>query len=103
MATIRRRIAMDPQTVLATTINHLDDAGVPEELRPVAFVKVFDLVAGASGRTSTTKDGAPAGGEIGDELEKIAHKLGVDAGLVERVYAFENGELELVAPAKNLK
>jgi hypothetical protein len=97
---------MDPEKLLTTTMTHLDNAGVPDALRPVAFPKVFDLLVGKPSLLASNLGDRNlvdrANGE-GAPLQQIANKLNVDIGVVERVYAFEDGEVELVVPAKNLK
>jgi hypothetical protein len=96
---------MDPETLLTTTMGHLEKAEVPTELRPVAFAKVFDLLAGVPGAASARNAGGDDSGDGGGgaPLEEIARKLNLDVSVVERVYAFENDDLELVVSPKRVK
>ncbi len=101
---------MNQNEILSETLNAIDEAKVPDDLRAVAFGKVFDLLAQRDGDTTASaqpaikRDGAAPEVHDGNEpLNKIAVRLGVPLDAIEQVYAIDGESLELVFPAGKLK
>jgi hypothetical protein len=96
-----------PRDVLVEALKDVEDANVPDDLREIAFSKVFDLRAGnpavgsaAASTTGSTINGSPAIGD--DPLATIAARYSIDAGTVAEVYAIHDGKLELIVPLSKL-
>lgn len=100
---------MNVREALKETLSILADEQVSVELQVAAFNKVFDLVAGVPATSLVQTRGAAAQGTQGSDaasdnpgdgvLDRIAKRLNVGLELIEQIYAFEAGELELVVPA----
>lgn len=86
----------------------IEGAGVPEDLREVAFVRALDQLLGTSPVLTRTPggDAETSGAEIredqrleppGDPLTKIAHKLGIDANVASRVFDIEENDVYLIS------
>lgn len=102
------RTAVEVKDILADALKAVTEAGIPDDLREVAFAKAVDLVGGNGGpRTPQpgSEHAAPAGerttrrgGAAGDEslLGRMASKLGVDRDAVEAVFAETDGDIEIV-------
>jgi hypothetical protein len=76
------------QQILKDAQEAVEGSGVDKELRPVAFDKAVDLIAGVPKATPPTNGGGGgggggsgdrAGGAVGDKAQKIAKKMGIDA------------------------
>jgi hypothetical protein len=89
-------------------LKDVEEAGVPDDLREIAFAKTFDLHAGdvptrspapSPPRTSEEQT-SPSPGD--DPLAKIANRFNVDVATVSEVYAVEDGKLELIVPLSKL-
>jgi hypothetical protein len=103
-----------PRDVLIATLRDVAETNVPEELREIAFGKMFDLRAGTVRSVEATRAGGEAGsggpvparrGELdagGDPLARIAQRLGVDVETVAEVFDVHDGEVELIIPAGKL-
>ncbi len=86
--------------ILVAAREAVDAAGLPEELRAVAFEKAVVLLAGGpvppSGSAALSGEtGAPHSGEA-KTVETVAAKLGLPAETVGEVFHVENGELTIV-------
>ena len=93
--------------ILVDTLKDVEEAGVPEDLREIAFAKTFDLRAGntpappkASNASGATEEEAPSPDD--NPLAKIASRFSVDVATVSEVYAVEDGKLELIVPLSKL-
>lgn len=81
---------MEIGDVVKETIRLLNEYKVPDELRAVAFTKVFDALQG------TTPGWRPAGQIQSDDLlERVAVRLGTSPETVMGVFYEENGGLSL--------
>jgi hypothetical protein len=96
------RLAMDKnavQQILHDAQDAVDAAGVEKELRPVAFDKAVDLLAGPTPRDlSGAGDGGTEGGgkvAVGDKAAALAKRMHVDADKVARVFEFEDDDVAL--------
>jgi hypothetical protein len=104
--------------VLEAALKDVQDAGIPDDLRPVALWKAIDLRAGiravapaAAGSPATARGGsAPhlaaampdAEATPGDVLASIGQRLGLDRATVEEVFTVQGGEPELIVPVGKL-
>jgi hypothetical protein len=97
--------------VLKDAMEDVEEAGVPDDLRVVAFQKVFDLRAGnfapaqprGLGQPGNGRPIAPAGDETvsGGPLGAIAAKISADREAVAEVFDLRDGHPELIiAPGK---
>ena len=103
-----------PREILTETLRDVEEADVPEDLRGIAFEKVFDLRAGTVRSVESTSAGDVAGvgppvpaaradlDAGGDPLAQIAQRLGVEAETVAEVFDVHEGEVELIIPAGKL-
>lgn len=103
-----------PREVLIETLRDVEEADVPEDLRGIAFEKIFDLRAGTVRSVESTGAGGVAGvwapvpaaradlDAGGDPLARIAQRLGVEAETVAEVFDVHEGEVELIIPAGKL-
>lgn len=104
--------------VLKAAAKAVDDAGVPEPLREVAFMRAVDLLTGGATDRSQIGGGAPPSpGGVGEgtpgaktpvvegegPLPAIANRLGLDRETVENVFDVEDGELKIVLPTSSLE
>src|SRR5688500_11182521 len=96
--------------LVTRSLTVLESAAVPEDLRVLAFEKVFDLLAQDSVRTPSVRASASAGSPLeqppqsvgAGTLDRIASRLGISYEAAESVY-FQDGEkLELVVPPSKL-
>jgi hypothetical protein len=96
--------------VLVETLEDVKEANTPDDLRTIAFSKVFDLRSGATTVVSNAKraDGGLKGSgttipqSSDDLLAAIASRAGTDRETVAEVFDQRNGELELVIQAGKL-
>jgi hypothetical protein len=88
---------------LQDVIALIDEVGVPEDLRGVAFAKIWD--AGSAPQPAIPSSPAASTTTTGtrDALGLIASRLGIDRDSAEQVYAVDGDDLELVLPASRLK
>jgi hypothetical protein len=108
---------MEAADIVQATMKVLKDSDVSEAAMPVAFAKVFDFIA--SGGVASPPAGAGAGPTTapgsgsqssasstassgGSPLVRVAARLGVDAGEIEKVFDFHEGELHLVVHPSRL-
>jgi hypothetical protein len=77
-------------------------ADIPNELRPTAFGKAVDLLAGRPvTETKVPKQGGTPEPESAETLDKIAAKLGLDREAIDEIFEVEDGDVKLtIAPAK---
>jgi hypothetical protein len=83
---------------LKAAVKAVEDAGVPDDLRPAAFSKAADLIAGVApaapaAPTPPAPDGGGGGG--GDAADKAARKLGVTTDVLANVCDFGDGSVTL--------
>jgi hypothetical protein len=96
------RLAMDKnavQQILHDAQDAVDAAGIEKELRPVAFDKAVDLLAGTTARDlSDPGDGGAGGGgkvAVSDKVAAVAKKMDIDGEKVARVFGFEEDDVAL--------
>lgn len=102
---------MDVTNILKSALRAVDDAGIPGELKSLAFEKAVDLLSGGpvlvrrqeEPQRPPTLEGAPTAGDVPDSLVgRIATKLKLDLGTVEEVYHVEGDDLKVVAHRSKL-
>jgi hypothetical protein len=89
--------------ILSAACAAVEAAKIPEDLRPLAFGKAIDLLAGSvapsppSGKPTEDRTGGNRGdGEADDErLGKIARRTGVDVSKLGYIYDLESVNLDL--------
>lgn len=100
-----------PREVLIEALKDVEEAGVPEDLREVAFSKSFDLRAGAlaplpahEGVNNQPSALHPPAEAVtpGDPLSEIAAKIQVELSTVSEVFSLNGGDLELIVPPGKL-
>lgn len=107
--------SLDVKKVLKQAIDAVNDAGIPDELKPLALEKAIDLYAGtgttsvAGGGGGGTSGGGGGGGDggggasaVGDDataIQKIAAKLKVDPETVGEVFDHDGDGLRIVLGA----
>lgn len=105
---------METKDVLVEAVKAVEEAGVPTDLRSIAFEKAIELVARRGGLQSTphqqshptgSTGGSVAGSSAGEsKLGTIARKLGMPQSVVEEVYAEDdNGGLEVIVGVGRLE
>lgn len=93
--------------ILAAALAAVNDANVPNELRPLAFEKAVDLLAGipapippsppVASRESGLGDGDGGGAATEDErLATIARKTGVDVSKLPYVYDLDEDDVTIL-------
>jgi hypothetical protein len=100
---------MKPTNVLVEALRAIEEAGIPADLREIAFGKAIDLVARSAepelltGPEVTLKREPPVGDDHGP-MQRIAKKLKLDAGIVSHVYYVDpdGKNLEIVISASRL-
>jgi len=87
---------MEVHDVLVRALKEVDEANVPQELRAVAFGKAVDLVVadvgGTTERAQQRRQDLGGNGHrvTGDSaLDKIASRLGLDVGVVQDVFHYD--------------
>jgi hypothetical protein len=101
---------VDPPEQLVSTLRGavaaVEAAGVPEDLRPAAFSKAFEHIAGGAPSAQAGREalgGADAGDvDRGDAVGRIATKLGLDAEVVSRVFDVDDEGVHLTVPRSAL-
>lgn len=93
-------------SVLRDAVAAVEAAGVPEDLRPAAFSKVFEHIVGGAPSAPPSR-GAPGGAEAGDidrgdAVGRIATKLSLDAEVVSRVFDVDDEGVHLTVPRSAL-
>jgi hypothetical protein len=104
------RVIVDAQEQLVSALQDavaaVEAAGVPEDLRPAAFSKVFEHIAGGGPSASQgrgARGGAEAGDiERGDAVGRIATRLGLEAEVVSRVFDVDDEGVHLTVPRSAL-
>jgi len=95
--------------VLVEALKDVEEAGVPDDLREVAFTKAFDLRACAvvpppgPAAPAVSQQGRPALGQSPDDpLAAIADRVKMQRETVAEVFSIVGGELELITPPGKL-
>jgi len=85
------------QKILHDAQEAVEAAGIEKELRPVAFDKAVDFLAGTTARGLTDAGDGPEGGKgaVGDKAAALAKKIHVDPDKVARVFEFEDEDVAL--------
>lgn len=102
---------MEVKDILVSALKAVADAGIPDDLREVAFSKAVDLLTGSTGHlTSATPPSGetvgferpvPADTADGDVLQGIAARLGIDREGTLEVFDQVDGSIDItVAPSK---
>lgn len=97
----------DVRSVLIEVLKDVEEAAVPDDLREIAFAKVFDLRAGSAPTQQRPPAGSVGGSSSGsggstDALEAIAAKVGVGRETVAEVFDLRDGNIELIIGAGKL-
>jgi hypothetical protein len=84
--------------ILRAAVAAVDDAGVPDDLRPAAFSKAADLIAGTAPTAPAQR--SPAGEQrttsaSGGAVELVTRKLGVGEDVLQNVCEIEGDEVRL--------
>lgn len=96
---------------LRAALAAVDAAGVPAELREVAFGKAFDAAYGAPApvrrrevpsRPQGERDGEPGSPPSADWVSQLSAKMAVDPPIVERAYDFDSEGLHLTVSGRTL-
>ena len=90
--------------ILLAALEDVNESGVPDDLREVAFAKAVDLRAGVkppgTGVGSTSFGSTPES-EESDALGRIAKQLGLDKAVAGDIFHDQDGDIELiVSPSK---
>lgn len=100
---------MQPSDVLAQAVKTVEDAGVPDDLRVVAFEKAIDLIAGTDPLAIRRQDMAAASGDSAQGpsssssvMEAIANRLKLDPSIVREVFDVEEGVPILIVQSSKL-
>lgn len=89
--------------ILREAATAVEDSGVPEDLREVAFAKAVDLISGASMKTEAGLLSEQRNSSCGDDiLEMISRKFEADIGLIEEAYEVEDGVPQLTVARSKL-
>ena len=99
-----------PRDVLVAVLSDVAEADVPEDLRRIAFDKLWDAHTGSSPAVSSASrsgatspvHGATAPADTGDKLNAIAARANLDRDVVAEVFDERGGELELIIGAGKL-
>ena len=100
---------MEIRELLTAAQHEVDQAGVADDLRAVAFGKVFDLLVDEAGEPGTQGGHAKprrrgeGDGEMQSPLGKIADKLDVEVSRVQDVYFDDEGKLGIGVSTSKLK
>lgn len=93
--------------VLTETLDDLREAEVPDDLRVIAFSKVFDLRVGnitpsipGGAAEATPESQIPTGAD--EPLGAIAERIGATRDLVAEVFDVRDGQVELIFAAGKL-
>ncbi|MFL5842808.1 MAG: hypothetical protein ACJ77Z_20365 [Thermoleophilaceae bacterium] len=102
----------DARDVLTAVLEDVKEAEVPDDLREVAFSKMFDLRAGTVTPAAPPAGGGGAGApqttvisgseDHGDPLAAIAAKAGVSRESAAEVFTVHDGKVDLIVPAGKL-
>src|SRR5215207_9034612 len=100
---------MRPGENIVAAMNALDEARVPDDLRPTAFAKVFDLLAKSNGEVGGRAD--PIGEKpraldqrtsMDDLLGRVSERLGIDRSVVSEIYEQAETDIEVVVTPRRL-
>lgn len=101
-----------PREVLIATLEDVAETDTPDDLRAIAFSKVFDLRSGSAagtpsrsgavGSSGTATAASTAQSLTGDLLAAIAARVGTDRETVAEVFDQRNDDLELIIGAGKL-
>lgn len=102
---------MNPTEVLVAAIRAIEEAGVPDDLRVVAFQRAIDLIAAGIPAVGTPQRGAEMAlvlvngvEEVVDTpLARIAQRLKLDPEIVGEVFHDADGEIEITVPSAKLE
>lgn len=99
---------LDVKAILIEANTFVEQAGVPQDLRPTAFAKAVDLVVAREGVLSSPADHpstphlAKTRDESGSAVSRIAAKLKVDVDVARDVYHEQDGEIHVTVPPAKL-
>jgi hypothetical protein len=83
----------------------VEESKVPDDLRVVAFVKVWEALVGvptAGPVGSVRRQPSSASDQESDALSKLANKVKVDLNHVQGAYEADNGTLKVIVAARKL-
>jgi hypothetical protein len=90
---------IDPVGLIKQAVTAVEEASVPEDLRPIAFARVLDLLASTTGAAENAGSGAQrvassdGSGEGSDLASRIAAKISVPVTQIDRVFDERDGDL----------
>jgi hypothetical protein len=100
---------LDVKDILIEANTFLEQAGLPQDLRPTAFAKAVDLVVAREGARSdpaahpSTTPPPQLRDEPASALSRIAAKLKVDVDVARDVYHEQDGEIHVTVPPAKLE
>jgi hypothetical protein len=84
----------------------VEEAGVPDDLRGLAFEKAYDALTGSNAPAQAPTDtgvGIAADSRAGrDEVGQVASRLRIDPGSVQRVVDFDDDGVHVIVPRSRL-
>jgi hypothetical protein len=89
---------MDVKALLQQTLDTLDDANVPDAIRPVAFAKVFDALSNQAPASPNAQRDRGARSDDSTGLDRIAERLGLPLEVVDNAFVVDANGVELVIP-----
>jgi hypothetical protein len=98
----------NPQVVelLTAALEAVTTARIPDDLRPVAFGRAVDLLSGtdsvSSTNASSTQEQSNETTPIGDQLAKIARRMGIEAKALAYIYEIDSEDVTLVVQRSKL-
>lgn len=105
---------MEVKDLLTAALEAVDDAEIPDDLRPIAFEKAVNLLAGSQSTIGESKDGAdlskgrtagtgPHSGTTGTLLDLVAQKLKVSRDVIGDIYREADGDIRLIIGTRRLE
>jgi hypothetical protein len=88
--------------ILAEAHAAIEAASIPDDVRPVAFGKAFDMLAGAAASTAATPETDDTGLGTGTRLGRIAKKLNIDVKTAEYFFDPDEEDVTLAVPRSKL-
>lgn len=94
---------MSLKELIVSSYTLIEEAEVPEDLRPMAFAKVLDLLAQAPEFSVPSSNGSPRQSPVpvsggGSRVDRIAAALKLDPEIVRDVYDAEDERLNIIVP-----
>jgi hypothetical protein len=83
---------------LQAALEAVNSAGIPEDLRPVAFAKAFDTLGMGAPAVDQSRHMTMAKTTNGDGLAMLAARLGLAPAVVDGAFVLESGRIEVVIP-----